>query len=64
MKVRVDAIKCQAYGTCPDVAPALFTLDEWGYAAVLGDGAVADGDEELARQAARQCPAEAISVDA
>jgi ferredoxin len=62
MKVHVDMSKCQAYGNCADAAPQLFSLDDWGYAVVEGDGNVAPQDEEAARNAAAACPAVAITL--
>jgi len=62
MKVRVDASKCQAYGICNEIAPRVFELDEWGYAAVPGQGDIAAKDEESARRAENSCPAHAVVV--
>jgi ferredoxin len=62
MKLNVDMSKCQAYGNCADAAPQLFSLDDWGYAVVEGDGTVAPEDEEAARSAVAACPAIAISL--
>jgi ferredoxin len=63
MKVRVDAANCQAYGICHNVAPELFTLDEWGYASATGDGTVAEDQREPALRAVRECPAQAVHAD-
>lgn len=63
MKVHVDMSKCQAYGTCADEAPELFTLDEWGYSQVRGGGDVPPGQEEAARRAVAACPVLAIAVE-
>ncbi|MDQ1665453.1 MAG: ferredoxin [Actinomycetota bacterium] len=63
MKVRVDATNCQAFGTCRDVAPELFTLDEWGYASATGDGEVPVEQREAALRAVRECPAQAVHAD-
>lgn len=63
MNVRVDASKCQAYGNCADHAPTIFTLDEWGYASVAGDGAVAEADQDSVRRAVTECPALAVIFD-
>ena len=30
-RLRVDAIKCDGYGTCGDMLPELIDLDEWRY---------------------------------
>lgn len=63
MRAQVDATKCEGYGTCADHCPSLFQLDEWGYAAVVGDGTVAEGDEDQARAAAADCPEHAITIE-
>ncbi|MGA4538968.1 ferredoxin [Uniformispora flossi] len=62
MKATVDATKCSAYGTCAEHCPSVFSLDEWGYAAVAGDGTVPADAEEAARTAAADCPEGAISL--
>ncbi len=62
MKASVDATKCEAYGVCVDLCPSVFQLDEWGYASLVGDGTVAEGDQAAAREAAAACPEAAISV--
>jgi ferredoxin len=64
MKVHVDATKCAAYGTCVEHCPSLFELDEWGYAAVKGDGTVTAGDVDAVRIAAADCPEHAIVIEA
>ena len=63
MRVSVDQDICAGYGTCVEVAPDLFELDDWGYAVAVGDGEVADGQQELAREAALQCPMNAITLN-
>lgn len=62
MKTRINAIKCQGYGTCVDRCPELYELDEWGFAAVIGDGDVPAALEESVRQAQRDCPEDAVIV--
>lgn len=61
MKATVDGTKCEAYGACADICPSVFTLDEWGYAGVSGDGTVPAGDEAKAKEAAAACPEKAIA---
>lgn len=63
MRVSVNEDICAGYGTCVEIAPDLFALDEWGYATVTDDGRVPDGQEELARDAALQCPMNAITLE-
>jgi ferredoxin len=60
--LRFDATKCSGYGRCAEHLPSLFELDEWGYAALKGDGVVPDGQEEAARRAVADCPERAIAV--
>jgi ferredoxin len=62
MKLRVDSAKCDGYGRCVEIAPDLFELDEWGYASAL-DGEVPPDQEDLAAQAARECPVAAVIVE-
>ncbi len=62
MKARINAIRCQGYGTCVDRCPELFELDEWGFAAVIGDGDVPEALEEAARAAQRACPEDAVHL--
>lgn len=62
MRVALDATKCEAYGACAEHCPTVFELDEWGYASVIGDGSVPEGEEENARAAVHACPENAISL--
>lgn len=62
MKATVDATKCSGYGTCADTCPSVFDIDEWGYAAVVGDGTVPDDDADKAKAAGAGCPEQAISL--
>lgn len=62
MKATVDATKCEAYGTCAELCPSVFQLDEWGYASLVGDGAVPAGEEDRAKEAAASCPEKAIAL--
>jgi ferredoxin len=63
MKVHVDSTKCSAYGACAEACPSVFSLDEWGYAQVAGDGTVPPEHEESARAAVARCPERAISAE-
>jgi ferredoxin len=62
MKVTVDRDKCQGYGQCAEVAPTVFSLDDWGFSIAENDGEVAPGDEGAARDAVKACPAQAITA--
>ena len=61
MRVRVDPSKCEGYGACVGYSPAVFELDEWGYAFVRGDGEVPPGEEDAVRAAIVECPVKAIA---
>jgi ferredoxin len=60
MKVRVDPAICQGHTLCAMNAPDLFVLsEEDGHASAVSEDVPA-GQEELAREAARSCPEQAI----
>jgi ferredoxin len=62
LRVRVDPIRCTAFGFCAEFCPEMFDLDEWGYAWLKdseADGAAA----QLVRETARLCPRRAILVE-
>lgn len=60
MKIKLDRTLCDGFGTCAMHAPTTFSLDEWGYASLLGAGNVAEADEDGARRALLDCPVHAI----
>lgn len=62
LRVAVDRELCQGHNRCKKLAPALFELDDYGLAAVVGDGIVPAGMEEQARLAQANCPEFAVSV--
>jgi ferredoxin len=63
MKVRVDPTRCQGYGRCAAIAPEIFELDDFGFASARSDDEVAADREDVAREAATECPARAITVE-
>ncbi|MCW2950988.1 MAG: ferredoxin reductase [Conexibacter sp.] len=63
MKVKVDPTKCEGFGICAELAPQVFELDEWGYAAVLGGRDVPAALEDAVRRAAGACSVAAISTE-
>lgn len=62
MKVSVDPALCQGHARCWDICPEVFDLDDEGLA-VVADPEVPLGLEDKARQAARNCPERAITVE-
>jgi ferredoxin len=61
MKVRVDPEICAGFRVCLGLCPEMFELHDDGYAIVLLSE-VPPELEDMVRQAARQCPSNAISV--
>lgn len=61
MKVHVDSDSCVGHGQCAANGPAVYILDELGYA-VSPAGDVPDELAEQARKGAAACPERAISV--
>jgi ferredoxin len=63
MRVVIDPVKCSAYGTCNEISPEIFKLDDWGYAFVEDDPDLMAQHLEAVRKAAKECPAGAITVE-
>jgi ferredoxin len=61
MKIRLDRTVCDGFGVCAKHAPGYFSLDDWGYASLIGDGTVADGDHDPVTRALLDCPVHAIT---
>ncbi len=61
--LRVNPIKCTAFGFCAEHAPELFSLDDWGYA-WLHSRDVPTALESLAHEVCRLCPTGALTVAA
>lgn len=62
LRLRLNPIRCTAFGFCAEFAPELFGLDEWGYAWPRGQEVPA-GQEALAEEAASLCPTRAIVLE-
>jgi ferredoxin len=63
MKIRLDRTVCDGFGPCAKHAPGYFSLDDWGYASLTGDGSVADDDCNAVVRALLDCPVHAIRAD-
>lgn len=62
MKVHVDPQICQGHTLCAMTAPDLFALsDEDGHAHAISEEVPA-GKEDLAHEAVRSCPEQAIII--
>src|SRR5271154_5662695 len=60
MKIRLDRTVCDGFGVCAKHAPGYFSLDDWGYASLVGDGTVPDEDHVAVMNALMYCPVHAI----
>ena len=61
MRIRLDRTVCDGFGVCAKHAPEYFSLDDWGYASLEGNGEVAEGDRNAVIRAVLDCPVHAIS---
>ena len=61
-RIKIDRSRCAGHARCAAVAPGLFTLDNEGYIATEGFE-VPEGEEALAKRAARACPERVITVE-
>lgn len=60
MKIRLDRTLCDGFGICAKHAPEYFSLDDWGYASLIGDGTVPEADRDAVTRALLDCPVHAI----
>jgi ferredoxin len=61
LKIRLDRTICDGFGICAKHAPTYFSLDDWGYASLVGDGTVAEADQDSVMRALLDCPVHAIT---
>lgn len=62
MKVKVDEDLCLGCGICEGLAPDVFSLANEPFAEVLVDP-VPEEFQDAVREAAEECPEEAISIE-
>ena len=61
MRIKLDRTMCDGFGKCAERAPAVFSLDEWGYASLAStDAEVSEALEAPVRRALLDCPVHAI----
>ena len=60
LRIRLDRTLCDGFGICAKHAPGYFSLDDWGYASLIGDGTVPEGDRDGVMRALFDCPVHAI----
>ncbi len=63
MKVHVDTNLCDGGGPCVDICPEAFELNQEGTAAVAKMDDIPDDLEQSCREAATNCPTDAIIID-
>lgn len=61
MKIKLDRTMCDGFGICAKHAPEYFSLDDWGYASLIGDGTVPAADRDAVMRALLDCPVHAIT---
>lgn len=60
LRIRLDRTVCDGFGACAKHAPEYFSLDDWGYASLIGDGTVPEEDRDAVMRALLDCPVHAI----
>jgi ferredoxin len=60
LRIRLDRTVCDGFGVCAKHAPDYFSLDDWGYASLVGDGTVPEKDRDAVMRALMDCPVHAI----
>jgi ferredoxin len=60
VKIRLDRTICDGFSTCAKHAPQYFSLDDWDYASLIGNGEVPPEDRDQVMRALLDCPAHAI----
>ena len=60
MRIRLDRTMCDGFGVCAKHAPEYFSLDDWGYASLVGNGTIPEEDHDAVMRALLDCPVHAI----
>ncbi|WP_105364383.1 ferredoxin [Mycobacterium sp. ITM-2016-00316] len=60
MRIKLDRTLCDGFGICAKHAPDYFSLDDWGYACLEGNGEVSEQDRDAVMRALLDCPVHAI----
>lgn len=60
MRIRLDRTICDGFGLCAKHAPEYFSLDDWGYASLEGNGTIPEEDRSAVTRALLDCPVHAI----
>lgn len=60
MRIKLDRTLCDGFGACAKHAPEYFSLDDWGYASLVGNGDIPNDDHDAVTRALLDCPVHAI----
>jgi ferredoxin len=60
MRIKLDRTVCDGFGVCAKHAPDYFSLDDWGYASLVGNGEIPAEDHDAVERALLDCPVHAI----
>lgn len=60
LRIKLDRTLCDGFGICAKHAPEYFSLDDWGYAVLVGDGNIPEQDHDAVLRALMDCPVHAI----
>jgi ferredoxin len=60
MRIKLDRTVCDGFGACAKHAPEYFSLDDWGYASLVGTGEIPKADHDAVTRALLDCPVHAI----
>jgi ferredoxin len=60
MRIKLDRTVCDGFGLCAKHAPGYFSLDDWGYASLVGNGEIPTEDHDAVTRALLDCPVHAI----
>ncbi len=61
-RLRLNPVACDGIGICAHLAPALVTVDSWGYP-ILSPDALDDRSRRQAESAIAACPRKALFVE-
>jgi ferredoxin len=60
VRIKLDRTICDGFGVCAKRAPEYFSLDDWGYASLVGNGEIPAEDHDAVTRALLDCPVHAI----
>jgi ferredoxin len=60
MRIKLDRTLCDGFGVCAKHAPDYFSLDDWGYASLEGNGEIPARNHDGVMRALLDCPVHAI----